>query len=50
MPRIERPVVTYGLSDGVTVRAVNVQPGAQMRFTYQRDDAPDLDIRAQSGR
>ena len=42
--RIERPVVTYGLSDGVTVRAVNVQPGAQMRFTCQRDDAPDLDI------
>lgn len=44
--RIERPVVSYGLSEGGSVRAVNVQalPGAQMRFTCQREDAPDLDV------
>jgi UDP-N-acetylmuramate--alanine ligase len=44
--RIERPVVTYGLSEGVSVRAVNVQalPGAQMRFTCQREEAADLDV------
>jgi UDP-N-acetylmuramate--alanine ligase len=42
-------VVTYGLSEGVQVRAVNVQalPGGQMRFTCQRCNGsvmPDLDI------
>ncbi|HEY0956138.1 MAG TPA: UDP-N-acetylmuramate--L-alanine ligase [Roseateles sp.] len=44
--RIERPVVSYGLSEGVSVRAVNVQAlaGAQMRFTCQREEAPDLDV------
>jgi UDP-N-acetylmuramate--alanine ligase len=44
--RIERPVVSYGLSVGVSVRAVNVQAlaGAQMRFTCQREGAADLDV------
>ena len=44
--RIERPLVTYGLSAGVSVRAVEVQalPGAQMRFTCQREEAADLDV------
>jgi len=44
--RIERPVVSYGLSEGVSVRAVNVQalPGAQMRFTCQREGATELDV------
>ncbi|MFN3861524.1 MAG: UDP-N-acetylmuramate--L-alanine ligase [Roseateles sp.] len=44
--RIERPVVSYGLSEGVRVRAVDVQalPGAQMRFTCRREGAPDLDV------
>lgn len=44
--RIERPVVSYGLSEGVSVRAVNVQAlaGAQMRFSCQREGAPDLDV------
>jgi UDP-N-acetylmuramate--alanine ligase len=44
--RIERPVVSYGLSEGVSVRAVNVQAlaGAQMRFTCQREEAADLDV------
>ena len=43
---IERPVVSYGLSEGVSVRAVNVQAlaGAQMRFTCQREEAADLDV------
>ncbi|MFG6465242.1 UDP-N-acetylmuramate--L-alanine ligase [Roseateles sp. BYS87W] len=44
--RIERPVVTYGLSAGVAVQAVNVQAlaGAQMRFTCRREGASDLDV------
>ncbi len=44
--RIERPVVTYGLSPGVSVRAVDVQAlaGAQMRFTCQREGAADLTV------
>jgi len=44
--RIERPVVSYGLSVGVSVRAVNVQAlaGAQMRFTCQREGAADLEV------
>ena len=44
--RIERPVVSYGLSAGVSVRAVDVQAlaGAQMRFTCQREEAVDLDV------
>lgn len=44
--RIERPVVSYGLSAGVSVRAVNVQAlaGAQMRFTCQREGAADLSV------
>jgi UDP-N-acetylmuramate--alanine ligase len=44
--RIERPVVTYGLSEGVSVRALDVQalPGAQMRFTCRREDSADLDV------
>ncbi|MFN3305223.1 MAG: UDP-N-acetylmuramate--L-alanine ligase [Roseateles sp.] len=44
--RIERPVVSYGLSEGVSVRAVNVQAltGAQMRFTCEREGAAPLDV------
>ncbi|KQV86870.1 UDP-N-acetylmuramate--L-alanine ligase [Pelomonas sp. Root1237] len=44
--RIERPVVSYGLSAGVGVRAVDVQAlaGAQMRFSCQREGAADLDV------
>ncbi|RTL47091.1 MAG: UDP-N-acetylmuramate--L-alanine ligase [Burkholderiales bacterium] len=44
--RIERPLVTYGIEPGACIRAVHVQalPGAQMRFTCQREDAADLDI------
>jgi UDP-N-acetylmuramate--alanine ligase len=44
--RIERPLVTYGIEAGACVRALNVQalPGAQMRFTCQREEAGDLDV------
>jgi UDP-N-acetylmuramate--alanine ligase len=46
---IGRPVVTYGLDEGVQVRAVDVQalPGGQMRFVAQRRNGvamPDLPI------
>ena len=49
LPMVSRPLVTYGLSDDVQVRAVNVQalPGGQMRFVCQRRNGvvlPDLDI------
>ena len=49
IPMLSRPVVTYGLDEGVMVRAVDVQalPGGQMRFTAQRRNGtamPELDI------
>jgi UDP-N-acetylmuramate--alanine ligase len=49
VPMISRPVVSYGLDDGVMVRAVNVQalPGGQMRFVAQRRNGaamPDLHV------
>ncbi len=49
IPMISRPIVTYGLDEGVMVRAVDVQalPGGQMRFTAQRRNGaamPDLQI------
>jgi len=49
IPMISRPVVQYGLGEGLPVRAVNVQAlaGGRMRFTCQRRNGhvmPDLDI------
>jgi UDP-N-acetylmuramate--alanine ligase len=48
LPRITKPVTTYGFSDGAQVRAVNVRhQGVQMRFTAQcrQNGTPkDLDI------
>jgi UDP-N-acetylmuramate--alanine ligase len=49
IPMISRPIVTYGLDEGVMVRAVDVQalPGGQMRFVAQRRNGvamPDLHI------
>ena len=49
IPMISRPVVTYGLDEGVMVRAVDVQalPGGQMRFVARRRNGvpmPDLQI------
>ena len=45
--RLQRPVVRYGLGEGMQVRAVNVQalPGGQMQFVAQRGAGlPDLPI------
>ncbi|MEO7851143.1 MAG: UDP-N-acetylmuramate--L-alanine ligase [Rubrivivax sp.] len=49
IPMISRPIVTYGLDEGVMVRAVDVQalPGGQMQFVAQRRNGspmPDLQI------
>ena len=46
-PQVQRPVLSYGLSEGVAWRAVDVLalPGGQMRFTAQRGAMlPDLPI------
>jgi len=46
LPRLLRPVTTYGLSEGADLRAVDVQalPGGQMRFTAVEADLPDLPV------
>ncbi len=48
LPRISKPVTTYGFSEGAQIRAVNVRhQGGQMRFTAQcrQDGSPkDMDI------
>lgn len=49
MPRIERPLIRYGLGQDATVRAVQVEAlsGGQMRFVCQRRDGqplPDLPV------
>jgi UDP-N-acetylmuramate--alanine ligase len=48
MPRITKPVCTYGLNEGAMIRAVNVRhQGGQMRFTAecrQNGIPKDLDI------
>ena len=46
LPRVERPVTTYGLNAGADLRAVQVQAleGGRMRFVVQRGSAPDLPV------
>jgi len=48
LPRISKPVTTYGFSEGAQIRAVNVHhQGGQMRFTAlcrQNGTPKDLDI------
>ena len=48
LPRIARPVVTYGLDADAQIRAVNVRAvGGQMHFTAQRnlpEKRPDLSV------
>ena len=46
LPRLQRPVVGYGLAEGAAVRAVDVQalPGGRMRFTAQRAGLADLSV------
>jgi len=48
MPFVSRPIVTYGLRDEATIRAVDLQLGAQSRFRVLREtpggDHASLDI------
>jgi len=46
LPRVERPVTTYGLDEGADLRALDVQAldGGRMRFVVQRRGAPDLPV------
>ncbi|MBA4175791.1 MAG: UDP-N-acetylmuramate--L-alanine ligase [Leptothrix sp. (in: Bacteria)] len=46
LPRLQRPVTTYGLQPGADLRAVDVQalPGGQMRFTAREAGRPDLAV------
>ena len=47
LPRIERPVTTYGLGEGADLRAVDVQAeaGGGMRFTARQAGQADLPLR-----
>ncbi len=45
IPFVSKPIVTYGLSQGAEVRAVDViADGLQMRFRVIRDGATDLQV------
>jgi UDP-N-acetylmuramate--alanine ligase len=48
LPRIARPITSYGFSDDAQVRATQVRPvGGQMHFTVQRRNGvelPDLEV------
>ena len=45
-PRIERPLLRYGLGAGLDLQAVDVQalPGGRMRFTVQRPEGGPLPV------
>ncbi len=47
LPRLQRPVLRYGLETGADLQAVDVQarPGAQMRFTARQAGHADLPVR-----
>lgn len=44
LPALQRPVTTYGMAEGVDLRALDVQalPGGQMRFMAREADRNDL--------
>jgi UDP-N-acetylmuramate--alanine ligase len=46
LPRVQRPLVRYGMAEGASPRAVDVQAlgGGRMRFTAQRAGLPDLPV------
>ena len=46
LPKLQRPVTTYGLQDGADLRAVDVQAlaGGRMRFTAREAGLPDLPV------
>jgi UDP-N-acetylmuramate--alanine ligase len=45
-PRLQRPVLSYGLDEGADLRAVDVQalPGGRMQFTAQQAGHADLPV------
>jgi UDP-N-acetylmuramate--alanine ligase len=46
IPFISKPMITYGLSEGATVRAVDVQAvGTLMHFTVLREDESPLQVK-----
>jgi UDP-N-acetylmuramate--alanine ligase len=44
MPSVTKPIVTYGLREGVMVRAVDIMAGERMRFKAVREGAAPLEI------
>ena len=46
LPALQRPVTTYGLDEGVDLRALDVAalPGGQMRFVAREAGQPDLPV------
>ncbi len=45
LPRIARPIVSYGVSEDAKVRALDIQANdGQMRFTVQRAEHADLSV------
>ncbi len=45
LPKVTKPVTTYGFSEDAEVRAVNARAiGTQMHFTVLQEGFPDLDI------
>ena len=44
MPFVSRPIITYGLREEVTIRAVNVVAGERMRFSCLREGLAPLDV------
>jgi UDP-N-acetylmuramate--alanine ligase len=45
LPRITKPITTYGFSEAAQVRATDARfAGGMMRFTVVRDGMPDLDV------
>ncbi len=45
LPRVLKPIVSYGLDDGADIRAVNVRAdGATMRFTVARAHRANLNV------
>jgi UDP-N-acetylmuramate--alanine ligase len=44
MPRVSKPIVTYGLREGAMVRAVEIVAGERMRFKAVREGAAALDV------
>ena len=44
MPFVSKPIVTYGLCEEATIRAVDVVPGERIRFSCLREGMPPLAV------